>query len=625
MNGSTQPGVTLLLGNTAGISSVMGARPAYFSGGSNVTLSGISDTGAYTLRFDAAAGGTGGGGGIALAAGTQTATTNTVAFANSNGLTFGMSGSSQVTASHNGLTTAALSDHSHGNPSLALTNISGTTASNSAGLTLSLSAAAPGAGGGIAAAAGTQTQTSGTLVFANSNGLTFGMSGSSQVTGSHNGLTTAALSDHSHGNPTLNLTNLSGTTASASNGLTLSLSGPPAGLTTARASNDAVGLATAATSVTWTVNSAGISLNAGAYLTTAALSNHSHAFATTTTGGASIVVGTSNSAGVTIGVPSYLTTARASTDGVGLATAQTNVTWTVNSAGVSLNAGGYAGTGTSATNASVTLNSNGLAISVAAPGGGAAQTFSAGTASGAANPVTFSNANGVSFGYDNGTITASVNAGGGGAPNRSYIQIIEGERMTSVAALSATQWTRRIMFQPFWMDGTGMVPSTARMLVSNAGSSNRSLGGTFHCGLYSQVNSSQMTRLTSQSVSYSITASSQSSAYQGAAFLDFTGMTGTTFTAEGRYMFAFLCDPVSANVTWMPMTLWGADPMPVISRILTNNTTTATGNTGVSAFIPWWGVYSATTNAMPGSVALSQVNGGNSGSLPDIYAVLRNF
>jgi len=37
-------------------------------------------------------------------------------------------------------------------------------------------------------------------------------------------LTTAAPSNHSHGNPTLNLTNLSGSTDSASNGLTLSLS-----------------------------------------------------------------------------------------------------------------------------------------------------------------------------------------------------------------------------------------------------------------------------------------------------------------------------------------------------------------------------------------------------------------
>jgi hypothetical protein len=44
------------------------------------------------------------------------------------------------------LTTAAQVSHSHGNPTLALTNLSGTTASNSNGLTLSLSAAAGGGG-----------------------------------------------------------------------------------------------------------------------------------------------------------------------------------------------------------------------------------------------------------------------------------------------------------------------------------------------------------------------------------------------------------------------------------------------------------------------------------------------
>lgn len=43
------------------------------------------------------------------------------------------------------LTTAAASNHSHGNPTLALTNLTGTTASASNGFTISLSAAAPGA------------------------------------------------------------------------------------------------------------------------------------------------------------------------------------------------------------------------------------------------------------------------------------------------------------------------------------------------------------------------------------------------------------------------------------------------------------------------------------------------
>ncbi len=264
---------------------------------------------------------------------------------------------------------------------------------------------------------------SGTLRLSNANGISVGINGQT-VTFSHNGLTTAAASDHSHGNPQLNLTNLTGTTASNSGGFTLSLSGPPAGLTTARASNDAIGLNTALTAngLSVTANSSGLSINVPAWLTTAALSNHSHGnptlnltnlSGTTASNSAgltlslsanpaqtvqpgiqSISAGTtrattgevvySNSNGVSFGLNGQtltashngLTTARASNDGVGLATAQSNVTWTVNSAGLSLDARGYAGTGTSATNASVTLNSNGLQISVAAPGGGA--NFSAG-------------------------------------------------------------------------------------------------------------------------------------------------------------------------------------------------------------------------------------------------------
>lgn len=206
-------------GNTAGHTGAFSQR-AVFVGGDNITLSGSSNGGSATFTIIGAAGG--GGGGAGLSAGTQSVSTGTVVFSNSNGISFGMSGSSRITASHNGLTTAAASDHSHGNPTLALTNVSGTTASNSAGLTLSLSGNPYGLAG---FSAGTQSVSTGTIVFSNSNGITFGMSGSSRITASHNGLTTAAQSNHSHGNPTLALTNITGTTASASNGLTLSLSG----------------------------------------------------------------------------------------------------------------------------------------------------------------------------------------------------------------------------------------------------------------------------------------------------------------------------------------------------------------------------------------------------------------
>lgn len=81
----------------------------------------------------------------------------------------------------------ALSTHSHGNPTLALTNVSGSTASNSAGLTISLSVnPAGGADGYNILAAGTQTaNTTGTVVLSNSNGITFGMSNSSVITASY--------------------------------------------------------------------------------------------------------------------------------------------------------------------------------------------------------------------------------------------------------------------------------------------------------------------------------------------------------------------------------------------------------------------------------------------------------
>src|SRR5678816_478633 len=73
---------------------------------------------------------------------------------------------------------------------------------------------------------------------------------------------------------------------------------------------------------------------------------------------------------------------------IGTATAQTNVTWTVNSSGISLNGAGYAGTGftsttTAGTEVKATQNTAGLSMAVpafltAAAGGG----FSAGVSTG---------------------------------------------------------------------------------------------------------------------------------------------------------------------------------------------------------------------------------------------------
>jgi hypothetical protein len=246
-------------------------------------------------------------------------------------------------------------------------------------------------------------------------------------------------------------TNASGTIAS--NGISVSVGNY---ITTARASNDAVGLNTALTAgpLAWTVNSNGISLNASsaagttsgfggnlisgsmthntaglnlslnhpAWLTTAMQSNAVTLSNIRVSGGTTSnllsAITFSNANGVSFGLDAGtmtashngITTARASNDGIGLNTAQTNVTWTVNSNGLSFNAAGYAGTGFSGTNATATLNSNGLQLSVAG-GGVINQTgpnISAGTDSlFTSGTVTFGNAFSGSFVTSNGSVVYS--------------------------------------------------------------------------------------------------------------------------------------------------------------------------------------------------------------------------
>lgn len=287
-----------------------------------------------------------------------------------------------------------------------------------------------------AIAAGTQTASSGTVVFSNSNGMSFGLNGSVLTGTVKTDYLTTAMASNRGSDFVQAAAAFAGTSASgtiASNGISISI-GPY--LTTGMASNRGSDFvqATAAfagTSASGTIASNGISISIGPYLTTAMQSNAATISNLRVSGGttsnllSAITFGNAN--GISFGLNAStmtashnaITTARASNDAIGLNTAQTNVTWTVNSSGLSFNAAGYAGTGTSATNASVTMNSNGLAISVAAPGGGGVTPVaSASNGSFSFTTLGFSNANNVTFGTSAGSIiTASVAAPGAAAEN----------------------------------------------------------------------------------------------------------------------------------------------------------------------------------------------------------------
>ena len=156
-----------------------------------------------------------------ISAGTTNATGNQIVFSNSNGVTFGANGATITASVAAGATVVSgIGVSNLGNTSGSTGTTNGTIVLAGIGnITLSQSTA----GGNLATitisgsqstgpgaiAAGTQTATSGTVVFANSNNVTFGMSGSSQVTASFGGNNISAFSQWAEFNTNNSISNAS--------------------------------------------------------------------------------------------------------------------------------------------------------------------------------------------------------------------------------------------------------------------------------------------------------------------------------------------------------------------------------------------------------------------------------
>lgn len=421
-------------------------------------------------------------------------------------------------------------------------------------------------------------------------------------------------------------------------------------LTTARASNDAVGLNTALTAgpLAWTVNSNGISLNAGS------------AAGTTSGFAGNLISGsmTHNTAGLNLSLnhPAWLTTARASNDAVGLNTAETNVTWTVNSNGLSLNASGYAGTGTTfgGTNisGSLTLNSNGIQMSLSGGGGGVTNqtgpNIAAGTQTATSGTVVFSNSNNVTFGMsDSSVVTASFNPinigvstmgntagttgtidGAGaqflfvGTNGVTLSQSVNGSSATvsivgpgpmnsgfnpyaNIEKLAGQYGNATLQFDP--VRAEGFVCDRVIIPVINTNSSNSSGSHTlsFWVGMYTR-NDSTLSLFTSCSGSTAITHSGTAGSYSmySGQRLFTIGMT-TTFTA-GDYWLGFVSRTTSGGTN-------GSYSNLVASNIASNflGFFGSSHNTTYQLILGQ-GVYTATTSGIPDSVAFSQIRGSDS-------------
>jgi hypothetical protein len=249
-------------GNTSGDTGAVTGR-LVLAGGNNITLSGSTNGGSMTLTISGANAGGAQTGISGVGVSDTTYTSGTIIFSNQANITIGSSvnGASQYVrlsgnpaqtnqtvglyalgnTTQNSSTTldartlslnalgAMTAGYSNGSIQLSAPATSSLVAGanitiSTAGSTITIIAgtAAPSP---VVISAGTQSSSLSNIVFSDSNGVSFGLS---------NGTITAtvatnyAASNHSHGNPTLALTNLTGTTASASNGLTLSLAADPA-------------------------------------------------------------------------------------------------------------------------------------------------------------------------------------------------------------------------------------------------------------------------------------------------------------------------------------------------------------------------------------------------------------
>lgn len=340
----------------------------------------------------------------------------------------------------------------------------------------------------IRVSAGATSNLLSAITFANSNGLAFGISDST-ITGSYTVPTVPAqlsvgvsTGGNTAGNTGVftgrvvfaggNNVTLSGSSNAGSATVTVSVGNY---LTTARASNDAIGLNTAKTNVTWTVNSSGLSFDAGGYAGTGF-----------TSGGANVSLsGTQNTAGLSLSV----SVAAQTNQSLGLY-AVGNTTGESSSTTLDARTVSYKGLGI----ASVGYSNSSVLISV--PAAGASINISAGTTSGNLNAVTFSNSGGISFGLNAGTITASASTVGTATTVYSVASAnsvgtvtrwaAEDHRHAGIGAIGIstgnTSGTSGSVLGTYWIAGSNGV--SVSQITSNNGSHTLNVYGVPHQSYY---------------------------------------------------------------------------------------------------------------------------------------------
>jgi hypothetical protein len=183
-----------------------------------------------------------------VSAGTKSETLSNLVFSNSNAFSFGLSNGT-ITGSYTVPSTAGLVSAVNISAGATSQNLSAFTLSNSnnvsfglSGSTVTASASYSQSTAPSAIVAGTQTATSGTVSFADSNGISFGLAGSTRLTASYTVPSTAGLVSAVNVSAGATSNNLSALTLSNSNGVSFGLNGSTVTASVAAQTNQSVGL-----------------------------------------------------------------------------------------------------------------------------------------------------------------------------------------------------------------------------------------------------------------------------------------------------------------------------------------------------------------------------------------------
>jgi hypothetical protein len=572
-----------------------------------------------------------------LGAGTETATSGTVVFVDSGGISFGMSGSTQITGDVGAVRTVSANGTSLGNiKELVFVDSNGVTFGlSTAGSTGTITASVA-AGGGTATgnlgglAAGTQTGTSGTIAFVNSNGVTFGMSGSTRITASVAAETaTGNLGGLAAGTQTAT----SGTVAFVnSNNVSFGMSGSTqvtasfSETGTGNLGGLAAGTQTATSGTVAFVNSNNVSFGmSGSTQITASFSE----------------TGTGNIGGLAAGTQTGTSGTIAFVNSNGISFGMSNSTqitasYTQSTAPAAIAAGTQ--TGTSGTIAFVNSNnvsfgmsgSTQVTASFSETATGNLGGIAAGTQTGTSGTIVFSNSNGVTFGMSNNSvITASVSVTASAAAMvGTFYDNAPGGALSNLSSFNMGGNAGRIFVQPL-RDLDDLWPfditaSSFMLDISQSGSTatmSQAFTTSIFVGIYT-VTDATLSLLNSVSMSFGSGAdnanlSTQVAGLRYAVFQSSAWSSSPVFRQGSQYFFAYMY--LSSSISNQTEQWIGYFRQVSQQRSGTIGVSQPTG-TGIGFSVggdPFVGSYSTTSGAIPASIANTQL--AKAGNSPDMF------